>query len=143
MAINLKPIEQIADKWARRAGAAGPDYTAGVKAPGKDWAAETGAAETAYEQGVQEAIGRKAFGREVRKAGSAKWQAKAADVGAPRYPTGITASKADFNAGFAPFASVIQAVSLPSKGPRGAAANIERVRAVADALHNKRVAGAS
>jgi len=143
MAITLKPIEQITEKWARRAGAAGPDYQSGVAAPARDWATETGASESAYEQGVQEAISRKAFGREVRKAGSAKWQGKATTVGAPRYTDGVGKAKVEFNTGFAPFASVIQQVSLPAKGPRGAAANIERVRAVADALHNKRVAGAS
>ena len=141
MAIALKPMEQIADKYAKRAQAASPEYAAGVAAPRKDWAAATGAAESAYEQGVQEAIARDGFGKGVRKAGNAKWQHRSTTLGAQRYPTGVAAAKPDYLAGFAPYAQVLTSVSLPAKGPRGAAGNLERVRAVADALHAKRVSG--
>lgn len=141
MPITLKPVEQIADKWSRRAQASSPDYTAGVANPRQDWAGAAAAAEGSFEQGVQEAIGAKRFGREVRKAGTAKWQTRATTLGAQRFVPGVAAGKADFQSGFTPFASVLSAVSLPAKGPRGAPGNLERVRAVADALHQKRVSG--
>lgn len=143
MAIQLKPMEQIADKWARRAQAASPDYAAGVAAPRVDWAAAAAAAADAQAAGSQEAIAAGRFKREVLKAGSAKWQSSAVTKGSQRFSPGVAAAKADFNAGFAPFAQVLSAISLPQKGPRGAAGNLERVRAVADALRAKKVSGAS
>ena len=141
MAITLKPVEVIADKWARRSGAASPEYAAGVASPARDWARETAASNNAYQAGVQEAISGGRFVRGVGRAGTAKWQSKSQTLGAPRYGAGVAASKADYSTAFAPFASVISAVSLPEKGARGASGNLERVRAVADALHAKRIAG--
>ena len=143
MPITLRPIEQLAEKFVKRAQASSPEYAAGVAAPKKDQAAEAIAAAPAYNQGVQEAIARDGFAKGVRKAGTAKWQEKAKTVGAQRYPQGVAGAKADWQNGFAPYAGVLSAVSLPSKGARGAAGNLERVRAVADALHNKRVSGGS
>lgn len=143
MAITLKPVDQIANKFAQRAQAAGADYKAGVANPRQDQVQAAIAAEPAYEQGVQEAIAAKRYGRELRKAGTAKWQNRASDLGAQRYGPGIAAAKQDYASGVAPYLSVLSALSLPPKGPRGAAANLERVRAVADALHQKRISGAS
>ena len=143
MPITLRPIEQLADKFAKRAQAAAPEYAAGVAAPKKDQAAEAIAATQSYNQGVSEAIARDAFAKGVRKAGTAKWQEKSKSVGVQRYPQGVAGAKADWQTGFSPYASVLGAISLPQKGPRGAAGNLERVRAVADALHNKRVSGGS
>ncbi len=143
MGITLRPLEQLSDNFANRAQAASPEYAAGVANPKKDQAAEALAAAPAYVQGVQEAIARQGFEKGVRKAGTAKWQERAKGVGAQRYPQGVAASKADWQAGFAPYAATLGAVSLPTKGARGSSGNLERVRAVADALHNKRVSGGS
>ena len=143
MALALKPMEQIADKWARRAQAAAPEYTAGVASPRTDWAQATVAAADAQAAGVQEAIAAGRFAREVRKAGTAKQQAAAMGKGAQRYSPGVSGAKADYNAGFAPYAQLLSSISLPTKGAAGAAGNLERVRAVADALRAKKVSGAS
>lgn len=141
MAITLKPIEAIADKWSKRAGAASPDYATGVAQPAKDWGRESIAGANAWQQGVNEAVAGGRFARGVAKAGTAKWQAKSTTLGAQRYSSGVSASKGDYSAGFAPFAQVITSVALPEKGARGASGNLERVRAVADALHAKRISG--
>ena len=143
MAITLRPIEQLAEKFAKRAQAAAPEYAAGIASPKRDYATEALASDPAYQQGIQESIARGGFAKGVRKAGTAKWQRKAQGVGAQRYPAGVAGAKADWQEGFAPYASVITSVALPTKGARGSASNLERVRAVADALHNKRVTGTS
>ncbi len=124
MAITLRPIEQLADKFAKRAQAASPEYLAGVSAPKKDQAAEAIAAAPAYNQGVQEAIARDGFAKGLRKAGTAKWQEKAKTLGAQRYSQGGAGAKADCQTGFAPYAGVLSSVSLPAKGARGAAGNL-------------------
>lgn len=138
-ALKLKAMSEIADKWRRRAGAASADYEAGIKSPKEDWASETIAAESAYEAGVTDAIGRKAFGKGVREAGSEKWSRKALAVGPARYTQGVSISEPDYSAGFGPYRDAIERIVLPARGRRGDPANIERVRAIADALHGQKV----
>ena len=141
MAIKLKPIADIATKWAKRASAAGPDYEAGIRAPKADWATETKNAEAAFEAGIQNAVSRKAFGKGVGKAGSEKWSRKALAVGPGRYGPGVTAGTPDFTTEFAPFRDALERVVLPARGMRGDPANVERVRTIATALHSQKVGG--
>ncbi len=138
MGITLRPLTELAGKFARRAAAAGPDYEAGVKNPTKDWAAETKAAESSYNQGVQDAIARSAFAKGVTEAGSGKWQEKAAKLGVQRFTTGVQAAAVDWQKGFASIAEVLSRIVLPARGPRGAPQNLERVRAVDQALSDAR-----
>ena len=67
---NIKSMNRITETWTRRAGAATPDYEAGVKNPRTDWEEATAAAEENYNAGVQAAINRGAFGSGVRAAGT-------------------------------------------------------------------------
>lgn len=141
MALTLKPIADIASKWARRAGAAAPDYESGIRSPKRDWATAARDADSAWQAGVQDAVGRGAFARGVTKAGSDKWSRKALAVGPGRYPQGVTAGQTDYQNEFGPFRDAIERISLPSRGRRGDPANLERVRAIADALHQMKAGG--
>jgi hypothetical protein len=141
MAIKLKPIADIASKWARRASAAGPDYEAGIRAPKADWATEAKAAEPAFEAGLQDAISRKAFGKGVAKAGTEKWSRKALAVGPGRYGPGVTTATPDYSTEFGPYHDALERVALPTRGRRGDPANIERVRTIATALHSQKTGG--
>lgn len=138
MAIKTKPIADVAQKWSNRASAAAPDYQKGITAPGKDWATETKASEQAYGAGVQDAIGRNAFGKGVSRAGSEKWQRKSLAVGPARYGQGVQAATQDFSADFGPYLDAMGRISLPPRGKRGDPANIERVRTIATALHSQK-----
>jgi len=142
MGIKTKSIADVSVKWAARAAAAAPEYQKGVQTPGADWGSETRAAETAYNAGVQDAVGRGAFGKGVAKAGTEKWQRKAMAVGPARFGQGVTAAQPDFQADFGPYLDAIGRVSLPARGRRGDPANIERVRSIAQALHSQKTGGA-
>lgn len=141
MAIKLKPIADVAAKWARRASAAGPDYEAGIRAPKEDWATAAKNAEAAFEAGIQDAISRKAFGKGVSKAGTEKWSRKALAVGPARYGPGVTAAQPDYASEFGPFRDALERIVLPARGRRGDPANIERVRTIATALHSQKTGG--
>jgi hypothetical protein len=130
-----KDIASIAAKFVQRAGAAASDYSAGVKSPSRDWATAAGAAEDAYKQGVTAAAARGAFGKGVAAAGTAKWQNNAVNVGAGRYPQGVANANAAYQKGFGPMLQVLTGVSLPPRGPAGSPQNLQRVQAIADALH--------
>jgi len=135
----IKSSAEIARKWADVTPRRDADYKAGVSAPVRDWATEAAAAEDRYDAGVSEAIARKAFGKGVRDAGSQKWQRGALEKGANRWGPGVRAAQPDYEKGFAPFRDVIETVTLPPRRRTGDPANIERVAAIASALHSRKV----
>lgn len=140
MAIQIKPIAAIADKFVKRAGAAGADYASGVQNPRTDQATAAAAAAPVWAQAVSDAAARDAFAKGVRAAGSAKWMDKAKSIGAQRYPQGVQAAKADFEAGFAPYAQVLAGLTLQPRGIKGT--NVGRVQQVVDALRKAKTGAA-
>lgn len=137
--MKVKDVGASAQKFAQRASAAASDYISGVKNPRTSWQGATLAGEANYESGVQEAIGRKAFGSGVQKVSDATWSNKAATKGGRNYPTAVREAAPDWQAGFAPYASVLNSTTLPPRGPRGSAMNYDRSRAVGEALNKARV----
>ena len=133
--MKTKPIDRVVKKWQERASVAADDYEFGVQNPKVDWQAATEAAHDAWVKGVQDAIARKAFIGGVRAAGTEKWRRKAVEVGKDRYSSGVRAAVDEYNAAMSEVLRVIEGVSLPARGPKGDPKNIDRVRAIADALH--------
>ena len=131
----VKPMGVSADKWVRRAGQAAPDYARGVQNPRTSWQEATANAAEAQAAGVQQALSEGRFEKGVAKAGNAKWQRKSVSVGAQRFGPGVAAAKGDYEAGFSPFAAVIQGVTLAPRGPKGDPRNYERVKQIGEALH--------
>lgn len=136
----IKDLSRISSKWARVSAGATQEYLEGVQNPRKDWEEETRKAEPRYEEGVQAAIARKAFGKGVRNAGTAKWQQRAVTLGPQRFATGVAAAVDAYATGFEPFRQIIASLNLPPRGPKGSPQNILRVAAIAKALHDKKLA---
>jgi hypothetical protein len=133
---QIKSLGSISDKWNRRASSAGQEYTEGVGSPRRSWSGATKAAEGNYEQGIQSAIGRKAFGKGVEAAGDAKWKDRSETLGSGRFASGVAASQDQYTKGFAPYFQVLSGLNLPPRGAKGSPANLQRVAAVATALRN-------
>lgn len=136
---DIKSLDRIASKWKEVASRSQGEYKEGVENPKRSWSAATQAAESAYEQGVQDSISRKAFGKGVSEAGDSKWKNRAVNLGPSRYSAGVAVAQPEYQKGFAPFHSVISSVTLPPRGPKGSPENIERVRVIASALHSAKV----
>lgn len=134
----IKPIEQSADKWQRRASVAQPDYQAGVQNPRTPWATAAAAADANYRQGVTAAATAGRFQAGVRAAGEERWRTATLAKGPSRFVEGVQLGVAEWQRGFAPFQQVISALALPARGPRGSPANLQRVSAVAQALRAAR-----
>jgi hypothetical protein len=132
MAINIKDTGALAEKFAKRAQAAGADFKSGVLAPRRSQSQEAIAAADRWLGGVT-AAGTTAFTRGLQKAGDEKWQRKSSTVGADRYPAGAAAAKSDWAAGVAPILDALRSLSLPPRGLRRSPQNISRVQAVIDA----------
>jgi hypothetical protein len=136
---NIKSLERSTNKWERQSASSTPEYEAGIKSPKTDWQKAASDAEANYTAGVQAAIQRKAFGKGVNKAGSAKWQNQALTKGVQRWAQGISLSKDAYTAGFGPYREVIQRTNLPPRGPKGSPQNITRVAVMAAALHDEKM----
>jgi len=140
---EIRSAGQVAEKWQRVTPLRTQDFESGVRNPRRDWEQATGDSEDRYEQGIQEAIQQKRFSGGVRAAGTQKWQRKTQEVGVSRWGPGVQAAQADYERGFAPFRDAIERTSLPPRFPAGDPRNIERVGAIARALHQARVGGGS
>jgi len=132
--LQVKDAATVAKKWATRAGAAGQDYANGVNGTAKDWASDTAAAAPAWAAGVQTAAANGSFAKGVNAAGTAKWKAKASNVGAARYPQGVAAASQYYQNGIAGVLQVLSAITLPPRGPKGDPGNLNRVAIVTQAL---------
>lgn len=135
----IRPIEQIAKKWAEVTPMRSESYAEGIANPRRSWAAGAKAAESSYEDGVRAAIGRKAFGKGVAKAGDAKWSRKALVNGTRNWGPGVAEAQGDYLAGFAPYRDAIAAVKLSPRYARRDPRNIKRVTDVVNALIAKKV----
>lgn len=141
MAIKIKSPAEIAAKFARVTPGRSSEYAEGIQAtaPGA-FETATIAAEPIYNQAIQQAIAQKRFSKGVAGSGP-KWQAKALDLGPGRFASGTAAAADEYAKGFAPYAGVIAALTLPPRGPAGDPKNFERVRIIGEALRKKKVGG--
>ena len=138
---EIKPLAKIAAKWKRNTGTAGDSYREGVESPRRPWEAATIAADDARKEGLAAADARGAVIDGVRKAGDAKWKKNSVALGPARFRQGTANAEPEYVQGFTKYHATIASVTLPPRGPKGSPENIDRVRAIADALHTARVSG--
>lgn len=136
----IRATDMIARKWSRVAGQSAPSYQEGLETPLADFAANALAAEPAWEQGVQAAVGNKTFASGVRRTGTAKWQKNALAKGPARYTQGVGLAAPDYQAGFDPYRETIQATRLSPRGPRRSPQNRTRFTEMVDALSARKEA---
>ncbi|MFN3420877.1 MAG: hypothetical protein ACK40X_04030, partial [Armatimonadota bacterium] len=89
---KVRDASFLADKWVRNASNAAPNYRMGVEQPLESWQQNALKAERTWEQGVQDAISRKAWSAGIREAGDEKWRRGAIEKGAQRYAQGVAAA---------------------------------------------------
>jgi len=130
----IRSIDHISKKWSSVTPGRTEDYRQGVENPRRDWATATAASEQAYEAGVTQAIAKKRFGKGVKKTGTPGWQAGAVEKGTARWGPGVVMAQEKYGRGFAPFRDAIERVTLPPRYARRDPRNLERVKAVVNAL---------
>lgn len=130
----VKSASSIAKKWSEVTPQRSAQYEEGVKAPLRDWAKNTEAAKDAYKSGITDAIAKGRFEKGITKAGTKKWQDRAALVGPARFSQGVQVAAPDYERGFASYRDVIEKTVLPPRFAKGDPRNIDRVRVMAAAL---------
>lgn len=130
-AIKIRDTASLATKYKTRASAAQGDYKSGVEGAGADWEAGAKAGESNYEAGVQEAIGKKRYGKGVTAAGAAKYTKNAVELGVQRYPTGVNQGADTWARNVQPALDLLKGLQLPPRGARRSPANQQRANMVA------------
>jgi len=130
----IRPLDQVAKKWASVTPARTGDYEAGVAAPRVDWSRAAAAANPAWKDGVAKAVQADSFAKGVTRAGTERWQRGASVKGVQRWGPGVQIAEGDYRDGFAPYHSAIAAVTLPPRYARRDPRNLDRVKAVVDAI---------
>lgn len=136
---KIRSTSEIADKWKRVTPGRTEDYRLGVENPKKDWEDETLRAESTYKEAVIKAAQEGRFGKGVKEAGTDKWKKGALEKGTQRWGPGIEMGIENYEKGFAPYRDVIEKTVLPKRYPKGDPRNLERVKAIANALHKAKV----
>ncbi len=140
---DIRPVDVIAAKWASVTPQRAADYESGVQQPRKDWARQTGAAADAWAAGVQQAIQQKSFSKGVSKAGTPKWQRGAVEKGVGRWGPGVQLAQESYAAGFAPYREAIARVQLPPRYAKRDPRNLDRTKAIVEALKRAKEAPGS
>jgi hypothetical protein len=139
-AIKVKPLTDVADKWAEVTPMRASHYEKGAAEAADDWEKNAAAAGGAFKAAVSSATIQKMYEGGIKKAGSEKYKRKVTEVGKDRFGPGVTAAKPDFSENVAPYLDTIAAVTLSPRAPRGSETNYSRVKEVGAALHKKRLA---
>ena len=140
MAIRVKDLSQSATKWSRNAAGAASEYADNAEGSAEAWAQNTAAAAAVYFQAVSQGGIQQRFLKGVQRVGSSKYARRVRDLGAGRYSSGVQSAEGDWQEGFSPYAQTIAGLTLPGRRPRGDPGNLNRVAAVANALHARRIA---
>lgn len=138
---EVNSTSSIAQKWSRVTPQRTADYEAGVKNPRRNWEEATSEAAARQAEGVQQAIQENRFEKGVARAGNEKWQRGATQKGPQRWSQGVQLGADDYEKGFAPYRDTIERTALPPRFPAGDPRNIDRVKAMAEALHDRRIQG--
>lgn len=137
---DIRPIDQIARKWATVTPQRTADFEFGIRNPRADWQSKTAAASDAWKVGVTNAANNDLFKKGVNRAGTAAWQEGAISKGIPRWGPGVALAEDKYASGFAPFREAISRVTLPPRFARRDPRNLDRVKAIVDALIKAKVA---
>jgi len=131
---EIKSLGAIREKWARVTPMRTEDYKLGVANPKRDWADETEAGKQNWKMGIDQAAAKDMFAKGVREAGTGKWRKGALEKGPGRFAEGVMIAETDYEKGFAPYHAAIERADLGPRFPRRDPRNLNRVKAVVDAL---------
>lgn len=135
----MKTAQQSVDKFVSRASVASGDYAKGVAESTKDQSAAAIAAEPIYKQAVIEAANAGRYGAGLRKAGNQAYKDGVKNKGESRFAEGVSASATKYATESARYDGARNAAASTPRGPKGSAANLQRVSVVANALRAVKV----
>ena len=138
MAINVKPIGVVVQRWTQGAQGAVQAYKDGVNGAGQRWQNGVDGAQGAWQAGVAAAAGAGAYAHGVGGK-AAIYVQKSVDVGSGRYPGGITAGAGKYQSSEQKVLNIISGITLPGRGAVGT--NSARSTTIQNDLHQAKLNG--
>ena len=135
----IKSLERIKSNFKSGTSNAAPRYKDGVMNPRRNWKEATLAASELQKQAMTDSLARDDVRKGVERTASEKQKVRASILGPARYTQGTAAGVDDYGQGFAPYRETIQSTELPPRGPKGSPENYQRVQAIGEALHAKKL----
>lgn len=137
-----KPANQAVEKWQNRTAASSQDYVEGARTTDRDQAQRAIAAKAVYQQALTESFGRDAYAKGLQRSGKQGWQAGVEQKGAANFPTGVSSelARSKYVSNSGKYDAARRAADALPRAPRGSAANLQRVAAVANAQRAVKVA---
>jgi len=133
-------LTTVVTKWVEEAPRRAVYYEREAPIAANRWEANTIAAEGVYKSAVTAPDIARRFVGGVKRVKADKFERKVRDVGVGRYGPGITAARQDYESGLSPYLEELRRIDVPARKPRGDPGNLDRVKAIFDALHKKRLA---
>lgn len=130
----VKALERVVRKFVDRASVAGPDYSAGVQSPRRQWQEASVAAEDIYKAEVVKAANEGRRARGIAAAGNAFWQARTLKLGPNRFAEGVAEGAPRYQQRFGQVRAAVEAFTLPAGGAKGSAQQAARMTAMRDRL---------
>jgi hypothetical protein len=137
--VEVPSADAVAKKWAEETPRRATYYEANTPVAASKWEANAKAAATNFKAAITAANIDAMFKGGIAKAGASKFERKVRAL-ASRFGPGVSAAQQDMQTNVAPFLTEITAVDLKERKPRGDPTNYDRVKAIGDKLHSKRLA---
>jgi len=140
MVIRVRSRERAKEKFRKRVEVAAPDYEFGVRNPRYDWLERFSSVVDAIAEALRRALEERRHLAGAQRAGTKKWQDRAARKGVPRWRDETPKAADNWRSAFEEFASELERLALPPKRPKGDPANVDlRVKPVIEALRRKKL----
>lgn len=139
MKVTVPSAEDVSKKWGEETPKRATYYEANTPPSAAKWETNTKAAAANFKAAIQAVNIEALFRGGVAKVGAGKFERKVKLL-AGRFGPGVSAAVDDMKTNVAPFLTEIAAVDLKERKPRGDAGNYDRVKAIGDKLHAKRLA---
>jgi len=137
--VEVPSADSVAKKWAEETPRRSTYYEANTPPAASKWEANAKAAAANFKAAVTAGNIDAMFRGGISKAGAGKFERKVRAL-AGRFGPGVAAAQTDMQTNVAPFLTEISAVDLKDRRPRGDPTNYDRVKAIGDRLHSKRLA---
>ena len=137
--VTVPSAEDVSKKWGEETPRRATYYEANTPPSASKWEANSKLAAVNFKAAVQAVNIEALFRGGIAKAGAGKFERKVKALSG-RFGPGVSAAVDDMKTNVAPFLTEIAAVDLKERKPRGDASNYDRVKAIGDKLHAKRLA---
>jgi len=132
--MEVKPLSEIVDKWANVTPTRRTYLEQGIKRSADKWLNNSIAQDDAWKEGVQEAIAKDLRKKGLTEAAKKKYLERGTGPGPGRWAQGIGMAKDEYQRGMAPVIETLRATTLPPRYKKRDPRNLERVKAVVEAL---------